>query len=175
MPQSKSDVLKYLADTNARFGAYHNHKEAMAWAAVVLYYVFVVKLVDVAYSQHLASRGQRLTVTLILIVISLAALLVLREQHRLRQIAAEVYAACQRLASRCLSMNDDEIGSLDLSLAEPTSQYPGPAYLIKCLVLESVALRGAGRGARRRLERLSYWLVAIAMLVALGAIWLREA
>ena len=175
MPQSKSDVLKYFADTNARFGAYHNHKESMAWAAVGLYYLFVVKLVDVAYTQHLAAGTEKLAVTLILVAISVVAILVLREQYRLRQVAADVYSACQRMASKCLSMSDIEIEALDFSLSETTSQYPAPAYLIKCLVAESIALRGVGRGARRRLERLSYWLVVIAVVVALGAIWLRGA
>ena len=147
----------------------------MAWAVVVLYYVFAVKLVEALYSHQLSSTYQKHIATVVLVVVTLLAVLVMREQHRLRRVAADVYAACQRFASKSLTMTDEEIESLDLGLAQPpqaTAPYQAPAYLANCLVAESQSLSGTGQRSRQQLERLSYWLVGVALVVAFGAIWL---
>jgi hypothetical protein len=48
MVDAESEVLKYLADTKAFFLAYHNQKETMAWAGVVLFLALLTALLNTA-------------------------------------------------------------------------------------------------------------------------------
>lgn len=173
----KADVIKYFSDTNTRWGTYHNHKENMAWAVVVLYYVFALKFVEVLHSYELETVFENLMATVVLVIISAITWHILAEQHYLRVIAADVYSACTRIAVKCLAMDPTEVDGLDLSLVPPPWKLAGqaPATLPNCLALEYLAIAGGGgRKSRISLERLSYMLVGLATIVAFGAIWAHD-
>ena len=182
----KDDLLKYLSDTASRESSYHNHKETIAWAALVLYFILVAEIVKKISCQPLS--------TVVLLVAAIAVGYVLWLQYRLRKDSVNAVAACQRLIAEFLPMEESKFAKIDFKLADLTksdgeerlkfcnflsrlvkvksrsrSHYP---YISPKFVLDKMEeLNKGGHSPRKDLEWMSYLLVFVATIVGLVIIW----
>lgn len=169
------NIIKYLSDTNTRYGTYHNHKENMAWGVVVLYYAFALKLIDLSFTHPVGTSLQKWVTATFLVVVTLIAWFVLYKQLSLRRDAADVYAGCQRLASICLTLDPPALLKMNWDVLEPSRiGAPFQNYLPARLLQEAEAMSRLGQQSRRRLEFLSYCLLLAAAAIAFGAILFAE-
>jgi hypothetical protein len=182
----KDDLLKFLSDTVSRESTYHNHKETIAWAALLLYFILVGQIVDKISCQSLS--------TVILLVAAYGVVYVLCFQYGLRKEAANTVAACQRLIAEFLPMEEPKFAEMDFKLADLTksggedrlkfynlfsklekiecrsrSHYP---YILPKFVLDKMEeLNKVRHSPRKGLERVSYLLVFVATFAGLVIIW----
>ncbi len=175
----KDDLLKYLSDTASRESSYHNHKETIAWAALVLYFILVGQIVEKISCQVFS--------TVVLLVVAYGVVYVLWFQYGLRKDSANTVA-------EFLPMEEPEFTKIDFKLADLTksdgeerlkfcnflsrlvkvksrsrSHYP---YIFPKFVLDKMEeLNKGGHSPRKDLEWMSYLLVFIATIVGLVIIW----
>jgi hypothetical protein len=176
MPVTKEDFLKYLSDTATRESSYHNNKETIAWAAIVLYFLLLTEVVKRflpwPYVATFLSLGA-----------FVAVVYILHYQYRLRKEAANVVGACYRLIAEYLPKDNESLQSVEFTVAplekerekflkcdyRTTGQY---AYILPNLLLDMMKkMNQVGHGPRIRLERGSYLLVIFGFIITLGIIW----
>ena len=110
MPVTKSDFLKYLSDTATRETSYHNSKETIAWAAIVLYFILILEVVKRLLSWPYAATFLSFGAFCVVVYI-------LRHQYRLRKEAANVVGACYRLMVEYLPKDDESFQNMDFTVA----------------------------------------------------------
>ena len=176
MPVTKDDFLKYLSDTATRETSYHNSKEIIAWAAIVLYFLLILEVVKRFLSWPYAATFLSLGAFCVVVYI-------LRHQYRLRKEAANVVGACYRLMVEYLPKDDESFQNVDFTVAPlpeggktflkrdcgTSGQYP---YILPNVILDMMKkMSQVGHGPRIGLERGSYLLVIFGFIITLGIIW----
>jgi hypothetical protein len=177
MPVTKEEFIKYLSDTASRETSYHNHKETIAWAAILLYFFLVVEVVKGICSRPALATG-------IIVGATIVVLCVLSIQYRLRKDAANLIGACFWLIARYLPEDDAVLQNLDLSVSplqkeektkspkcsyRPTGHYP---FVLPKVLLETMEKTiEIGHGPRIFLEWISYLLVIVSAIISVIIIW----
>ncbi len=176
MPVTKDDFLKYLSDTATRETSYHNHKETIAWAAIVLYFVLMLEVVRRLLSWPYVATFLNLGAFAVVVYI-------LHYQYRLRKEAANLVGACNRLIVEYLPKDDECLQNVDFTVAPLqkerktflksdygiTGQYP---YILPNVLLDMMKkMNQVGNEPRIGLERGSYLLVIFGFIITLGIIW----
>ena len=176
MPVTKDDFLKYLSDTATREVSYHNHKETITWAAILLYFVLMIEVVK-------DLRSGPFVATFFIVGAFIIVLYILRYQHRLRKEAANLIGACYRLIAEYLPKDDEYLQDVDftvISLQKETKQFPksdyGLAgqypYILPNFLLDMMKkMNQVGHEPRIGLERGSYLLVIFGFIITFGIIW----
>jgi len=179
MPVKKEDFLKYLSDTALREQHYHNHKETIAWAAVVLYFVLIIEVV----------KDLRLWPSLATCIIGGAALVVvyvLYYQYKLRKEAANLIAACYRLIAEFLPLDDECFQNINFSVTSlkeeeensskcdnrPIGHLP---YILPQVILDMMKeMNQVGHKPRIGLERGSYLIILLGFIISFAIFWWSE-
>ncbi len=176
MPVTKDDFLEYLSDTATRETSYHNHKETIAWAAILLYFVLMIEVVK-------SLRSWPYVATFFSLGAFIVVVYILHYQYRLRKEAANLIGACHRLIVEYLPKDDECLQNVDFTLAplqkerkqflksdyRTTGQYP---YLLPNVLLDMMKkMNQVGHEPRIGLERGSYLLVIFGFVITLGIIW----
>ena len=176
MGVTKDNFLKYLSDIVAPATSYYNHKETVAWAAILLYFVLMIEVVKDLRSGPFVATVFSLGAFIVMIYI-------LRYQHRLRKRAATLIGACYRLIAEYLPKDDEYLQNVDftvISLQKETKQFPKSdrgltgqyPYILPNVLLDMMKeMDQFGRKPRIGLERGSYVLVVFGFIIALAIIW----
>lgn len=179
MPVKKEDFLKHLSDIASWETPYHNHKETIAWAAIVLYYVLIIEVVKDLHSWPFIA-------TCIIGGAAIVVVYVLHFQYRLRKDAANLIAACYRLIAEYLPKDDECLQNVDFSVAplqkeekkfpkcdyRPIGHYP---YILPNVLLDMMKkMNKVGHGPRIGLERGSYLIVLLGFIISFAIIWWSE-
>lgn len=170
----KNELLKELSEIASRQTGYHNHKETIAWAALLLYFIFVTQLANKISCEPFS--------TFILLLVAGAVWFILHTQYKLREQSANVIGACQRLIVKFISMKDDEIPKIDFSLEDLSKpdlsknkhfsfRNHFPYIFPKFLLDEMKKLEDVGHSPRKGLEWMSYLLLIVGTFAGLLAIW----
>jgi hypothetical protein len=176
MPVTKDDFLKYLSDTATREVSYHNHKETIAWAAILLYFFLMIEVVK-------SLRSWPYVATFFSLGAFIVVVYILHYQYRLRKVAANLVGACYRLIVEYLPKDDACLQNVDFTVAPlqkerknflksnygTTGQYP---YILPNFLLDMMKkMNQVGHEPRIGLERGSYLLVIFGFIITLGIIW----
>jgi len=173
---TKDDFLKYLSDTATRETSYHNHKETIAWAAILLYFVLMIEVVK-------SLRSWPYVATFFILGAFIVVLYILRYQFRLRKEAAKLIGACHRLIVEYLPKDDECLQNVDFTvtpLQKETKQFPKSdygltgqyPYILPNVLLDMVRkMDQVGREPRIGLEKGSYLLVTFGFIITLLIIW----
>ena len=173
---TKDNFLKYLSDMAARATSYHNHKETITWAAILLYFVLMMEVVRSLRSGPFVATFFTLGALIIVIYI-------LRYQYRLRKEAANLIGACYRLIAEYLSKDDEYLQDVDFTVIPLqkenkqfrksdyglTGQYP---YILPNVLLDMMKkMDQVGHKPRIGLEKGTYLLVIFGFIITSAIIW----
>ncbi len=173
---TKDEFLTYLSDTATRETSYHNHKETIAWAAILLYFVLMIDVVK-------SLRSWPYVATFFSLGAFIVVVYILHYQYRLRKEAANLIGACHRLIVEYLPKDDECLQDVDFTVAPlqeerkkvlkghygTTGQYP---YILPNVLLDMMKkMNQVGHEPRIGLERGSYLLVIFGFVITLGIIW----
>ena len=173
---TKDDFLKYLSDTATRETSYHNTKETIAWAVILLYFVLMIGVVKSLSSWPYVATFFSLGAFIVVVYI-------LRYQYRLRKEAAKLIGACHRLIVEYLPKDDECLQDVDFTvtpLQKETKQFPKAdyglsgqyPYILPNVVLDMMRkMDQFGRGPRIGLEKGSYLFVTFGFIITLLIIW----
>ncbi len=177
MPVTKDDFLKYLSDTATRETSYHNHKETIAWAAIVLYFVLMLEVVRRLLSWPYVA-------TFFILGAFIVVVYILHYQFRLRKEAAKLIGACHRLIVEYLPKDEECLQNVDFtvtSLQKETKQFPKffdhgltgqYLYILPNVLLDMMKkMDQAGHEPRIGLEKGLYLLVTFGFIITLMIIW----
>ena len=163
MPNSRDEVLKYLADLHSYYGKYHNHKEASAWAGLVLAVALLIQLVTAIDRGLARTCAMRAAAAIMVVVFVLAVLAYLLQQFSLLRRAADLAAASFALRSEIISNPLAPVDPARYALATPGGDAVQSSYVLPQEVLARADALGArGQGARRNLEAVAYVMLGIA-------------
>jgi len=176
MPVTKDNFLKYLSGIAARATSYQNHKETIAWAAILLYFVLMMEVVK-------SLRSGPLVATFFILGAFIIVIYILRYQYRLRKEAANLIGACYRLIVECLPKDDEYLQNVDFTVTSLqketkqfsksdyglTGQYP---YILPNVLLNMMKeMDQVGHKPRIGLEKGSYLLVTFGFIITLVITW----
>jgi len=176
MPVTKDNFLKYLSGIAARATSYQNHKETIAWAAILLYFVLMMEVVK-------SLRSGPLVATFFILGAFIIVIYILRYQYRLRKEAANLIGACYRLIAECLPKDDEYLQNVDFTVTSLqketkqfsksdyglTGQYP---YILPNVLLNMMKeMDQVGHKPRIGLEKGSYLLVTFGFIITLVITW----
>lgn len=166
---TRKEVLELLKDLQSHYGTYHNHKENMSWAGVVLYIVLMACVANTIAPLELKAFARMTASALVIYVCGICTLYV-RCQFQLRARAADLFLACVRLRSALLSTPERAIKPSDWRPASLSSPDGLQSTAVLPLIIFDTAseLARVGQRPRRQLERCAYALLlgpAIALLV----------
>ena len=176
MSVTKDDFLKYLSDTATRETSYHNHKETIAWAAILLYFVLMIEVVK-------SLRSWPYVATFFILGAFIVVVYVLHYQYRLRKESANLVGACYRLIVEYVLNDNESLEDVDFTMTPLqkerrkfpkfdyglTGHYP---YILPNVLLDMVKkIDQAGHEPRIGFERGSYLLVIFGFVITLGIIW----
>jgi len=117
--EEKDAILKYLADTNARFCEYHDHKENSAWAATAAFFPLLAFLISVFEKASPAAYRTicfAIAGSIILLVYGYIFYIFIEKQLTFRRFAASVNNICFRWIAQILKGERNPAGfSLDLN------------------------------------------------------------
>ncbi|MBP1699485.1 MAG: hypothetical protein H6Q41_4673 [Deltaproteobacteria bacterium] len=151
MAVTKDNFLKYLSDIAAQATSYHNHKETIAWAAILLYFVLMIEVVK-------SLRSGPLVATFFILGAFIIVIYILRYQYRLRKEAANLIGALQK--------ETKQFSKSDYGL---TGQYP---YILPNVLLNMMKeMDQVGHKPRIGLEKGSYLLVTFGFIITLVITW----
>ena len=169
----KSDVLKYLSETNSYYGTYHNHKETMAWAGLVLFIIFITKLISSLPNPNEITLLTKILLSILVIVLCCIVWKYMTTQLNLIKVAADTSTACFYLYAKISRKEQFEPNDFDFSVENCSdSQYQSSFCIPKTLLDKRNEIGHLGSGARKSLENAAYTLVVIAVFSALLKIWL---
>lgn len=165
IPQAdRKEVLDLLKDLIAHYTAYHNHKEVMAWAGVVLFSGWVFALATVL-KDRVPTRdpfhGTGAVIATVLLGACTVVLYYLRKQFELRKRAADLINTCiwwrsQLISNPSRSIISSKWAPIKLELgASMQSTYALPEAVVT--VAEEVA--SFGQLSRISLEVCAYAIV----------------
>jgi hypothetical protein len=173
---TKDVFLKYLSDTATRETSYHNHKETIAWAAILLYFVLMIEVLK-------SLRSWPYVATVFSVGAFIVVVYILRYQYRLRKEAANLIGACYRLIVEYLPKDDECLQNVDFTVTplekeakqSPkfdyglTGHYP---YILPNVLLDMMKkMDQVGHEPRIGLEKGSYFLVIFGFIITLAIIW----
>jgi hypothetical protein len=173
---TKDDFLKYLSDTATRETSYHNTKETIAWAAILLYFVLMIEVVK-------SLRSWPYVATFFSLGAFIVVVYILHYQYRLRKETAKLIGACHRLIVEYLPKDDECLQNVDFTVASLqketkqfrksnyglAGQYP---YILPNVLLDMMKKMGqVGHEPRIGLEKGSYLLVTFGFIITLMIIW----
>ena len=174
---TKDDFLKYLSDTATRETSYHNIKETIAWAAILLYFVLMIEVVK-------SLRSWPYVATFFILGAFIVVVYILHYQFRLRKEAAKLIGACHRLIVEYLPKGEECLQNVDFTVTslqketkqfpkffdyELTGQYP---YILPNVLLDMMKkMDQVGHEPRIGLEKGSYLLVTFGFIITLMIIW----
>ena len=174
---TKDDFLKYLSDTAARETSYHNTKEAIAWAAILLYFVLMIEVVK-------SLRSWPYVATFFSLGAFIVVVYILHYQFRLRKEAAKLIGACHRLIVEYLPKDEECLQNVDFTVTSLqkenktfpkffdyglTGQYP---YILPNVLLDMMKkIDQVGREPKIGLEKGAYLLVTFGFITTLMIIW----
>jgi hypothetical protein len=172
----KDDFLKYLSDTATRETSYHNTKETIAWAAILLYFVLMIEVVK-------SLRSWPYVATFFSLGAFIVVVYILHYQYRLRKEAAKLIGACHRLIVEYLPKADEGLEDVDFTVTSLqketkqfrksdyglTGQYP---YILPNVLLDMMRkMDQVGHEPRIGLEKGSYLLVTFGFIITVMIIW----
>ena len=171
----RPELLRYLADVRAHYAAYHNHKEATAWAATGLYLLLVAQLVKSLADKPPVSCAAKGVISVVVVVVASLFVMYLRRQFTVTRRASGYVGACFQLGSRLLS-DPSYMPSRD-ELAPEVDEASWPPIqsrfsLPKVLISTSGTLANKALPNRRSLEALAYALILVGGSVPLLQLWL---
>ncbi len=173
---TKDEFLTYLSDTATRETSYHNHKETIAWAAILLYFVLMIDVVK-------SLRSWPYVATFFSLGAFIVVVYILHYQYRLRKETANLIGACHRLIVEYLPKDDECLQDVDFTVAPlqeerkkvlkghygTTGQYP---YILPNVLLDMMKkMNQVGHEPRIGLEKGSYLLVTFGFIITLLIIW----
>jgi hypothetical protein len=173
---TKDHFLKYLSDTATRETSYHNTKETIAWAVILLYFVLMIEVVK-------SLRSWPYVATFFSLGAFIVVVYILHYQYRLRKEAAKLIGACHRLIVEYLPKDDECLQDVDFTVTslqkKPkqspksdyglTGQYP---YILPNVLLDMMRkMDQVGHEPRIGLEKGSYLLVTFGFIITLLIIW----
>jgi hypothetical protein len=176
MPVTKNDFLKYLSDTAARETSFHNHKETIVWATILLYFVLMMEVVK-------SLRSWPYVATFFILGAFIVVVYILHYQYRRRKEAANLVGACYRLIVEYVLNDNESLEDVDLTMIPLqkerrkfpkfdyglTGHYP---YILPNVLLDMVKkMDQAGREPTIGVEGGSYLLVIFGFVITLGIIW----
>ncbi|HUL20632.1 MAG TPA: hypothetical protein VLZ10_04205 [Thermodesulfobacteriota bacterium] len=174
---TKDDFLKYLSDTATRETSYHNIKETIAWAAILLYFVLMIEVVK-------SLRSWPYVATFFILGAFIVVVYILHYQFRLRKEAAKLIGACHRLIVEYLPKGEECLQNVDFtvtSLQKETKQFPKffdygltgqYPYILPNVLLDMMKkMDQVGHEPRIGLEKGSYLLVTFGFIITLMIIW----
>jgi hypothetical protein len=97
---TRGDMVKYLTETRSHFLSYHNHKETLAWASIVLY-LGAVGAVGLPVGRMYAWQCTLYTLGSLL-ALALASSYA-RRQFNMRELASRIIMACNLLILELLA------------------------------------------------------------------------
>lgn len=173
---TKDHFLKYLSDTATRETSYHNTKETIAWAVILLYFVLMIEVVK-------SLRSWPYVATFFSLGAFIVVVYILHYQYRLRKEAAKLIGACHRLIAEYLPKDDECLQNVDFTVTSLqkgtkqspksdyglTGQYP---YILPNVLLDMMRkMDQVGHEPRIGLEKGSYLLVTFGFIITLLIIW----
>jgi hypothetical protein len=170
-PNSRDEVLKLLSDIHTREAAYHNHKEASAWAAAAVYAAFVASTLTSSFSTFI-SASPCLYVAYVLVLATIAVRYI-SVQYRLCRWASAYVAATDFVRMEIVSkpnvgFDPAEFGPVPLVGANGNDLN---TWLPKRLHAEVARVQQQGQGARNTLEVLAYLFVVVIAVGGLYRAW----
>lgn len=175
MKDKNLELLQYLENTRSFFLSYHNHKEVMAWAGIVLFVALLTAIINVPNGTRVHPLFYKAGKTFAIVIFAMIVLNYLRVQFFLVSYASHVNAACFRLSAEILAAPEADF-KLDLSLKPlggiSEEGVQAVYYLPKGILDLKDAMKNVGVSARQDLEMLGYLLVVFSSLVAIVCVWL---
>jgi hypothetical protein len=170
--RTRDEILHYLAGAVAYWGAYHNHKETSAWAAVAFMGVlggFAPKMAEAVGPASLASKSLAAGA---IAAFTVLASLYLREQLRLRRRAAALVHACFYLQALYISKPDVAILAAVFAPADDvrpeTQSHSSVPHEVES-VCRGFATKGTG--PLRTLEGLAQVFIWLIGLILVALLW----
>lgn len=166
------DKLLFLGEIQRDHESYHNHKEAVAWGAIVLYTFLTVHALATLGDSSGSDLLEGMLTTLFLVTLFFVTAFFVRAQFRLRSRAACLVAAALLLRSEMLSGQRNEL-DLSVSRHDVTNRDMQSSHSLPAILLEE-ADRFETRGAKsiRRLERGAWAFIIATLLFSLSWVWL---
>jgi hypothetical protein len=157
---NRSDLVRYLSDTNTRVLTYHNHKEVAAWAAVAVLFTYsavIVQCVD-------KGIGSKIGLSFVTLLVGSFVFWYVHEELMLRREMSILTFVLPRLAFRLLEMPDDEFDALDWRMGDInentyviSASLAAPAFVLE----DSQQISRLMNPSRRILELLTRGLIAL--------------
>ena len=164
MTVEKNDALKYFSELRSHFSAYHNHKEASAWGAAVVYLVLLGQILGAVKDRSYAVKVGAFFLVEILLV---AVWVYVSAQFARRRDAANYIGACLALSAECLASQYDLLPSDSFRLVKSKDDDQHSPHVLAAIVLEKAKkLDEVGHGTRIRLERSVKMVLAVTALAA---------
>ena len=185
MLETKGEVLKYLADTKSFFLVYHNHKETMAWAGIVLFVALLTALFNIidkivpkpnsSGSFDCNIFATKFLLTLAIVFFAGIVGWYIQTQFEARRFAASINAACFRLTAEILGSTSTELDLSKFFIMEESHEKKLQAYhyLPQRVLNEADKMKERGIGTVTKLEIASYSIVFVGAIAMAALIWFR--
>lgn len=164
----RTETLRYLADLQSHWSAYHNHKENGAWAGLILYLALLPQVLSAVTRPALLSR---LLATALLIALAYLVYEYLRIQLDLRRRAANFVSACMALSARLIT---GDLAEIDLRLTTGSKEdrrVQASHFVPRSIVEEAAKVDQHGGQTREQLERSAYKILALSTILMIVRIW----
>jgi hypothetical protein len=150
----REESLKFLESLTQFLGAYHNHKEASAWASVGVFVLAAGQLLQHRISYTLLANSTKFALALLSAVLCGVTLLFMHKQFALRRQAAQRVAACFRVRCKLIATPGQSV--------EPTAFIVPPGEFLPQIVLDDIRELGPiGTASITDMERAAYVLVSL--------------
>lgn len=168
----KSDIIDFYKDTKNYYALYHNHKETMSWAGLVLYMVFCGLMVRYELPQQ-ASAIIVITLTIFFLAITICVYFYIRNQLAMKDMASVSIAACMWILTELVQTDEEAI---DVTYYMERCEYGDSNTqtshaLPKLLVNKRLDMNHKGQGFQSLTRLLIYSLLVFSALLALSILW----
>jgi hypothetical protein len=151
---TREEALKFLESLTQFLGAYHNHKEASAWASVGVFVLAAGQLLQHRISYTTLANSTKLALALLSVVLCGVTILFMHKQFALRRQAAQRAAACFRIRCKLIATPGQSL--------EPAAFVVPQGEFLPQIVLDDVRELGLiGTASVTDLERAAYVLVSL--------------
>jgi hypothetical protein len=171
MGANDSDIQKYLAETQNHYANYHNHKENIAWAGLVLYVVLIGFLLDVFRKFATLSCESKAIFSALIAAAGAVICFYLSIQFKLLRRAADFVAACLFLKVQLLRNPGSLVSESFDVLPNKDSEMQSKHIIPRCIEDAATRLHDTGKGARLKLQNIGYGLVCAISVFAIIVIW----
>lgn len=172
MNTKKEDVLRFLSDIRSYYATYHNHKEASAWAGIVLFSALISKIATYFGEEPSLACGVKTLETISVLGLLTLALLFVFMQFKSRRSAANLAAASLALTAKFVFKKEEEILSSDFAvMSSDEKDQQAPHVLPKIVLDKAKEVDTLGSGTRKKLEWVGYLVLFGSAVLALVRIW----